>query len=380
MSAASPTCGRPTSPDIRSAISSLESAVGCLLSALQDGETVPCGPAPVPASHSALPASKPATPTSATFGLSGSSSSASADLQRCLASRSQTRLATGGSTEVSLTWKARATPAGRRYCQLAVSARRTSETDCGLWPTPTSLTAAKDGKTGAGNSAGLVAIKKHAEAALRPTPSVASAEGGQSSRSGDRKGEMLLGGLARSLWATPTTRDHRSVMASTDTHERNARPLSEQVGAAVGLWSTPRASDGEKGGPNQSFGAGGTPLPVQVHQVAMWATPQHRAKGGGEYADPAKALARMESGHQVNLQDQVLGLITSGSPAPTENRGGLNPEFVSWLMGFPTAWDACAPTATRLSRKLPPSSSAPFSTRLKRLEWAMNALIEALDP
>jgi hypothetical protein len=30
-------------------------------------------------------------------------------------------------------------------------------------------------------------------------------------------------------------------------------------------WSTPRASDGEKGGPNQSFGAGGQPLPAQMH-------------------------------------------------------------------------------------------------------------------
>ena len=35
-------------------------------------------------------------------------------------------------------------------------------------------------------------------------------------------------------------------------------------------WSTPRAPDGEKGSPNMSFGAGGTPLPTQA---AHWPTP-----------------------------------------------------------------------------------------------------------
>lgn len=41
-------------------------------------------------------------------------------------------------------------------------------------------------------------------------------------------------------------------------------------------WSTPRASDGEKGGPNQSFGAGGQPLPAQMHQASPWVTPSAR--------------------------------------------------------------------------------------------------------
>ena len=38
-----------------------------------------------------------------------------------------------------------------------------------LWPTPTSLAPPKDGYNGAGNSAGLVAIRAHAVAALWPT-------------------------------------------------------------------------------------------------------------------------------------------------------------------------------------------------------------------
>ena len=39
-----------------------------------------------------------------------------------------------------------------------------------------------------------------------------------------------------------------------------------------GLWATLRATDGEKGGPNMKFGAGGQPLPAQAAQ-STWLTP-----------------------------------------------------------------------------------------------------------
>ena len=42
--------------------------------------------------------------------------------------------------------------------------------------------------------------------------------------------------------------------------------------------------------------------------------------------------------------------------------GYLNPELVCSLMGYSAAWDACAPTGTRSSRKRPPSSSPASST------------------
>lgn len=75
-----------------------------------------------------------------------------------------------------------------------------------------------------------------------------------------------------------------------------------------------------EGGPNMSFGAGGTPLPSQAAHS---------------------------------------GATPSGSLEPTEKLGALNPEFVSWLMGYPPEWLSCAPSATRSSHKSQRSSSKP---------------------
>ena len=69
-----------------------------------------------------------------------------------------------------------------------------------LWPTPTSLALPKDGYNGAGNSAGPVAIRQIA-LGLYPTPTSACASGGQTSRSGKRRNEPLLRGIAMDLSA-----------------------------------------------------------------------------------------------------------------------------------------------------------------------------------
>lgn len=133
----SATCVQTTFLQIDSAISSLASADGLLRSVSPIGPTIsPSGPEVVPVNHSVQPAKDAGSTTSATSGPSGSISSASVDLQLFLASRLPALLASRGSTLFRLTWKARATPLGRRICALRAWAHHTSANDCTSWPSP----------------------------------------------------------------------------------------------------------------------------------------------------------------------------------------------------------------------------------------------------
>lgn len=75
--------------------------------------------------------------TSGTSGPRGSGSSSSAALQSFLESRLRAATQTLGSTLYAMTWKPWVTPSGRSRFRLRASVRRTSETGCIGWPTPT---------------------------------------------------------------------------------------------------------------------------------------------------------------------------------------------------------------------------------------------------
>jgi hypothetical protein len=173
------------------------------------------------------------------------------------------------------------------------------------------------------------------------------------------------------LWQTPATDSFRSRGGD----RKNEAGLDQQARQ----WATPRASDSEKGGPNQSFGeGGGIPLPSQAAMwptpraghggpdrarrdngkpnttletsVAMWSTP--RAHEVGQYTrdhgDPTKQRPSL-TGQAFSHQDPTIS--TDGEPSSKERRT-LNPLFVEWLMGWPpgwTGWTACACSETVLS-------------------------------
>ena len=230
--------------DTRNAISSPASAAGVSPCDSPAGPTIaPSGPAPAPASLSARQAKERGLLTSGTFGPHGSGSSSSAALASSLASKLKRRLSTIGSTLFKLTWKDWATPQGRSVSLLRASALRTAEADCGSWPTPDAAGANTSDTTWEsrraqikakginGNGFGLTlgmaswatpTTRDHKDGACQeqlengtipvnallgrqvlmsewPTPSVAWATGGQTSRSGDRKNEMLIGALVRPI-------------------------------------------------------------------------------------------------------------------------------------------------------------------------------------
>lgn len=145
-------------------------------------------------------------------------------------------------------------------------------------------------------------------------------------------------------WATPWTADQSKPRAQartisgiaiglwpTMTSNAPARNGNNEAGNSAGqvalrrivlaLWPTARASDGAKGGPSMTFGAGGLPLPSSAWRVA------------------------------------------NTSSAPTENSrsgvGSLHPEFAGWELGYPPEWLSCAPSETRSTPARPaPSSKA----------------------
>ena len=147
----------------------------------------------------------------------------------------------GDSDESSVTWPRSGMTAGGLCWELPMLAPLISGIGSGLWvPTPCALDARPitggnlyvtetgtvrhmrpDGKS---SNRGLAA-----SAAMWPTPTVCGNYNrkGASATSGD--------GLATAVMkcATPTARDWRSGKASQATHDRNSRPLSEQIGGSL---------------------------------------------------------------------------------------------------------------------------------------------------
>jgi hypothetical protein len=133
------------------------------------------------------------------------------------------------------------------------------------------------------------------------------------------------------------------------------RPLSRLVPSTrptdatdCGLWPTATSRDWKDGPPCAN---------VETNALlgrTVWLYPTPSASMMTEQ-DMAQAMFAGNDPNRPAYKDARLsGPIASGSPAMTEKPGALNPEFVSWLMGFPPEWVNCAPSGTRSSRKSRP--------------------------
>lgn len=180
---------------------------------------------------------------------------------------------------------------------------------------------------------------------------------------------------AGNQWPTPmagTPAQNGNSAAGNNDFTRRAEEL------AGAIWMTPRASDGEKGGPNQSFGADGTPLPAMA---ANWPTPAARDYKGENSPDhldngtgrlhldqlpnavaflfsrpcPQTSQDGQPSSITRQISRRLLRRAISSVPLTTMRRwsrqGGwrkrrLNPAFVEWLMGWPEGHALCASSET----------------------------------
>lgn len=153
-----------------------------------------------------------------------------------------------------------------------------------------------------------------------PTASVADSRNSRNSTAGRTSpnsehsvGDTLCDAIV-TRWASPRTSDTNGI----GLHGDGGMDLRTQAS----MWGTPRASDGEKGGPNQSFGAGGVPLPAMAveFQASAWPTPAARDSKGANSEDhvTTNGTGRMH-------MDQLPNFVAHGShlahPAPTTPAG-----------------------------------------------------------
>ena len=187
-------------------------------------------------------------------------------------------------------------------------------------------------------------------------------------------------------------------------------PASQPVVKGITNWSTPKATDGAKGGPGQSYGSGGMPpLPAQAAQwqtpvahdqmdrlrgkinsrgepklsaqALQWPTPAAQNWKGSSEASITRAdgKSRMDILHYRAEQGftRPVPAITPHGPRPSSHapisrplwasmiashgrvvsrrilkaraRRRLNPLFVGWLMGWPIGHALCVCSATEFN-------------------------------
>jgi hypothetical protein len=233
-------------------------------------------------------------------------------------------------TKYSLTWKAKATPQGRLIYQLARLAPRTSDSGSGLLHTPT------------------------AKANQTSPSTMARGPGNWVSGLGGAKPHHMV--------PTPTTMDHVERKSTNKTPSTGK--LNYETNKSVSLdrwakmWPTPTTPTGGGERSGDRSGTGSLNYMARSGQLKMWPTPSAQEPGwkhievvdkkGNPPTHSNQRFYHKETGRVVQKGLQQVVTMEQDDPKIT---GSLNPQWVAWLMGYPTEYLSCVPWATRSFRK-----------------------------
>ncbi len=246
----------------------------------------PSGPGRARAGRGALRGREEGRKTHATSGPTSSASSAPVRLQSCLESRLRDLVDVNGSPEFTLTWREQGIGARLRICALLARARPTCGKDTSGapngWPTPDAH--------GFGARDADRLVERRAECKERT---------GNGNGFGLTLGQQVC--LITTGWPTPASRDHFPP-------------------------HTPEYIQAKR-----ALGHGMSNVNDAVSLILGWPTPTATTPSGGT------ALCKWGGTRSRERLREAVG--------DTVLNGALNPAFPCWLMGFPTEWIECAPSA-----------------------------------
>ena len=285
----------------------------------------------------AVIASTNGSPTIAISGLSSDASSRSADQTASWENRLRAATDSRGSPVYKLRWRYSDTIVGGPIFRLRASARPTSGSGCGGWPTCAATDGSKAPKKYAG---GNLSLPSTAQLAGWPTPRTVtggaeSAErkqelGWTASGGGDLQATAQLAG-----WSTPQAADHVEGARTAPTSRQKCLGRDLQVLAG---WPTPMAGTPAQNGYNEAGNTDSSRKTVEL--LAGWPTPRADSYDSRKPGTGGEVLPQV-------ARSVVSGETPTGSPAQTERRGQLSPVLPCWLMGLAVEWILAAPPKKR---------------------------------